>query len=99
MPCINGDTWNSMTEAQQEAVTEAMEYARDVNDTARLDREAELIKFFLRSRDLLLHIPTSTSLKKKVQAKYMENEDMIKDWDMDLYNEIQAMADTTTAEE
>ena len=44
MPCINGDTWNSMTEAQQEAVTEAMEYARDVNDTARLDREAELIK-------------------------------------------------------
>ena len=33
-----------MTEAQQEAVTEAMEYARDVNDTARLDREAELIK-------------------------------------------------------
>ena len=29
----------------------------------------------------------------------MENEEMIKDWDMDLYNEIQAMADTTTAEE
>ena len=29
----------------------------------------------------------------------MENEDMIKDWDMDLYNAIQAMADTTTAEE
>ncbi len=68
MPCINGDTWNSMTEAQQEAVTEAMEYARDVSDTARLDREAELIKFFLRSRDLLLHILTSTSLNEKVQG-------------------------------
>ena len=28
----------------------------------------------------------------------MENKDMIKDWDMDLYNEIQAMADTTSEE-
>ena len=28
----------------------------------------------------------------------MENEDMIKDWDMDLYNEIQDMADTTSEE-
>ena len=98
MPCINGDTWNSMTEAQQEAVTEAMEYARDVNDTARLDREAELIKFF-EEKGLTVTYPDINEFKEKVQAKYMENEDMIKDWDMDLYNEIQAMADTTTAEE
>ena len=98
MPCINGDTWNSMTEAQQETVTEAMEYARDVNDTARLDREAELIKFF-EEQGLTVTYPDINEFKEKVQAKYMENEDMIKDWDMDLYNEIQAMADTTTAEE
>ena len=98
MPCINGDTWNSMTEAQQEAVTEAMEYARDVNDTARLDREAELIKVF-EEKGLTVTYPDINEFKEKVQAKYMENEDMIKDWDMDLYNEIQAMADTTTAEE
>lgn len=98
MPCINGDTWNSMTEAQQEAVTEAMEYARDVNDTARLDREAELIKFF-EEQGLTVTYPDINEFKEKVQAKYMENEEMIKDWDMDLYNEIQAMADTTTAEE
>ena len=94
----HGDTWNSMTEAQQEAVTEAMEYARDVNDTARLDREAELIKFF-EEKGLTVTYPDINEFKEKVQAKYMENEDMIKDWDMDLYNEIQAMADTTTAEE
>ena len=98
MPCINGDTWNSMTEAQQEAVTEAMEYARDVNDTARLDREAELIKFF-EEQGLTVTYPDINEFKEKVQAKYMENEDMIKDWDMDLYNEIQAMADTTTEAE
>ena len=81
MPCINGDTWNSMTEAQQEAVTEAMEYARDVNDTARLDREAELIKFF-EEKGLTVTYPDINEFKEKVQAKYMENEDMIKDWDM-----------------
>ena len=72
-----------MTEAQQEAVTEAMEYARDVNDTARLDREAELIKFF-EEKGLTVTYPDINEFKEKVQAKYMENEDMIKDWDMDL---------------
>ena len=58
----------------------------------------ELIKFF-EEKGLTVTYPDINEFKEKVQAKYMENEDMIKDWDMDLYNEIQAMADTTTAEE
>ena len=55
----------------------------------------ELIKFF-EEQGLTVTYPDINEFKEKVQAKYMENEDMIKDWDMDLYNEIQAMADTTT---
>lgn len=91
MPCINMDTWNSLSEAQQTAVAEAMEYAKEVNDTARLEREAELIAFF-EEEGLTVTYPSIEEFKTEVQAKYAANEAMIADWDMELYDEIQAAA-------
>lgn len=91
LPCINMDTWNSMSEAQQAAVAEAMDYARGVNDETRLGREAELIEFF-EGEGLTVTYPSIDEFKEKVQAAYAANESMIADWDMDLYNEIQAAA-------
>lgn len=93
MPCMNIDTWNSLSEEQQAAVTEAMEYAKEVNDTARLEREAELIAFF-EEEGLTVTYPSIEEFKTEVQAKYAANEDMIADWDMELYDEIQAAAVT-----
>ena len=89
LPCINMETWESLSEEQQATVTEAMEYAREVNDTARIEREAELIEFF-EGEGLTVTYPDIADFKAKVEAKYMENEAMTATWDMELYDEIQA---------
>lgn len=92
LPCINGETWASMSEDQQKAVQEAMDYARETNDKERIDKEAELIEFF-EGEGLTVTYPDINEFKEKVQAAYAENESMIADWDMDLYDEIQAAAE------
>ena len=43
LPCINTEAWNSMTEAQQAAVMEAINFARDYNDEERIAQENSII--------------------------------------------------------
>lgn len=89
IPCINTDTWNGMTEAQQQAVTEAMEYARNANDEARIADEAAAIET-LESEGCTVTYPEMKAFKEKVTAYYNEHEDQTAAWDMDMYEKIQA---------
>ncbi|MFV0467214.1 MAG: sialic acid TRAP transporter substrate-binding protein SiaP [Lachnospiraceae bacterium] len=89
LPCINKDTWNAMTQDQQTAVTEAMEYARSVNDEKRLQEEEKDIAF-LEGEGMTITYPDLTEFKENVQEYYKNNSDQTEAWDMDLYNEIQA---------
>jgi tripartite ATP-independent transporter DctP family solute receptor len=91
MPCINKDTWNGMTAAQQQAVTDAMEYARGVNDDARIAEEAKDIQT-LTDNGITVTKPDKEEFKKNVQAYYTNHPEQTAQWDMDLYNEIQAAA-------
>jgi tripartite ATP-independent transporter DctP family solute receptor len=91
MPCINKDTWNGMTPAQQSAVTDAMEYARQVNDDARIAEEAKDIQT-LQDNGITVTKPDKTEFKTKVQAYYTSHPEQTSDWDMTLYKEIQDAA-------
>lgn len=92
MPCINTDTYNSMSASQQQAVVDAMEYARTVNDEARIEEEENDIGV-LEDNGITVTYPDLDEFKEKVQAYYQEHTDQTSSWDMDLYNEIQAVAE------
>lgn len=91
IPCINADRWNSMTDAQKQAVTDAMNYAKDVNDTLRIESENEAIAF-LESQGCTVTYPDVADFSAHVHAYYDAHPEQTSVWDMDLYNEIQALA-------
>jgi TRAP-type C4-dicarboxylate transport system substrate-binding protein len=80
-----------MTPAQQSAVTDAMEYARQVNDDARIAEEAKDIQT-LQDNGITVTKPDKTEFKTKVQAYYTSHPEQTSDWDMTLYKEIQDAA-------
>lgn len=88
IPCINTDTWNSMSEDQQKAVSEAMEYARNTNDEARIADEESAIET-LESEGCTVTYPDLKAFKEKVTAYYEDHEDQTSTWDMDMYSKIQ----------
>jgi tripartite ATP-independent transporter DctP family solute receptor len=91
LPCINADTWNSLTEAQQLAVRDAIEAARDFNDTNRIAQEEECISF-LEEQGCTVTYPDIDEFKEYASQWYADHPEVTADWDMDLYNEIQAAA-------
>ncbi len=91
MPCVNGDTWNKMSEKQQEAMREAMIYAIEFNDKARIENESGLIEFF-EEESLTVTYPDINEFKENVQKAYAENTSQTSTWDMALYNKIQALS-------
>jgi tripartite ATP-independent transporter DctP family solute receptor len=91
MPCINGKKWASMSEAQQKAVREAMNYAREYNDKARIDNEKNKIEFFEKKGLKVTH-PDISEFRKNVQAAYKADSAQTSKWDMELYNKIQSLS-------
>ena len=92
VPSMNRDTWNSMTEAQQQAVTDAMELARQANDTERQELESSTIAF-LEDQGLTVTYPDIDDFRTNVQAVYAAHPEWTAVWDMDVYDLIQAEAD------
>ncbi len=92
LPCINSDTWNSLSEAQQTAVKDAMEYARTVNDDARIEEEAKDIAI-LEEEGCTITYPDLEEFKTNAQAYYEAHPEQTETWDMDLYNRIQEAAE------
>lgn len=91
MPCVNGAKWAMMSEAQQVAVHDAMAYAIDFNDKARIENEKTKIAFF-EENGLTVTYPDIDDFRANVQAAYAKNTAQISTWDMDLYKEIQDLA-------
>ena len=91
IPMINKDKWNSLTDAQKQAVTDAMEYAKQVNDDARNEEEANDIKI-LEENGCTITYPDIEDFKTNAQAYYEAHPEQTADWDMDLYNKIQEAA-------
>ncbi len=88
IPMINKDTWNSLTEAQQEAVSEAMAYAKEVNDTARIEEEEKDIAV-LEENGCTITYPDINDFKSNAQKYYEDHPDQTETWNMELYQMIQ----------
>lgn len=91
LPMINKDTWSKLTDAQKSAVTEAMDYAREVNDKARIEEEDEDIQI-LTDAGCTITYPDIEDFKTHAKEYYDAHPDQEASWDMDLYSRIQAAA-------
>ena len=92
VPCINGDTWATLTEAQQAAVTDAMAYAKEVNDTLRIESEASAIET-LKGFGCTITYPDVAEFRANVQQYYADHPEQTATWNMDIYNAVQALAE------
>lgn len=91
LPCINTNTWNKLTDAQKQAVMDAIETARDFNDTKRIEQENECVDF-LKEKNCTVTYPDINEFKDFASKWYNDHPDVTADWDMDLYNTIQDAA-------
>ena len=91
IPMINKDKWNSLTDAQKEAVRGAIEYAKQVNDEARIEEEEKDIAI-LEENGCTITYPDIEDFKTNAQAYYNDHPEQTEQWDMDLYEKIQASA-------
>ncbi len=90
-PAVNLDVWKSMSSAQQDAMKKAAQIAREQCDQQNLNAEKELVSFF-KQQGLTVTTPDVAAFKKQVQDAYLSNQDMVKTWDMDLYQKVQDLA-------
>lgn len=88
LPCINTEAWNSMTEAQQAAVKEAMDFARDYNDEERINQENSIIAD-LEAAGCTVTYPDLADFKANATKWYDEHPDITGNWDMELYAILQ----------
>ena len=91
LPCINTNTWNKLTDAQKQAVMEALEVAREFNDTKRIEQENECVDT-LKENGCTVTYPDIQEFKDYASKWYSDHPDVTADWDMDLYQTIQDAA-------
>ncbi|MGN0184196.1 MAG: TRAP transporter substrate-binding protein DctP [Aristaeellaceae bacterium] len=92
IPCINGDTWNTLTEAQQAAVKDAMTYAKEVNDTLRIESESEAVAY-LEEQGCTITYPDLGEFRANVQQYYADHPEQTASWNMEVYDAVQALAE------
>lgn len=91
MISFNAEAWESLTEAQQMAVEDAVADCIAYNDEKRIQEEADCIAFF-EENGLTVTYPDIDEFKEKCTQYYFDN-DLTGNWDMELYEEIQALAE------
>lgn len=87
---LNGKVWDGLTAEQQGWLLEAADAAAKACDEVILKNEAELVAFF-EAEGLKVVQPDVNAFSEYAHNYYVEN-GLTKDWDMDLYNKIQEMA-------
>jgi tripartite ATP-independent transporter DctP family solute receptor len=88
-PAINEKKWESLTKEQQGWVMQAMEKAREFCDKTNLDNEKNILAF-LQSQGLSIIDPDRAAFAAYAKNFYLtEGKDISKDWNMDLYDQIQ----------
>lgn len=87
-PAINEDLWKEMDSDLQDKMIEAIDYAGDWVSETSAEQEDELVQF-MKDQGLTVVEADKDAFKKHVQDYYLNNEELTKDWDMDLYKKIQ----------
>jgi len=86
---INNDVWNQMTDVQKLAMREAAHYACAEGSKTTYAQEAELIGF-MEDYGMIITYPDVDAFQKASYDYYVEN-GLTEEWDMDLYNGVQAL--------
>jgi TRAP-type C4-dicarboxylate transport system substrate-binding protein len=88
--CVTNKVWNAMTKQQQKWMIEAAQYAGEQGTAETLKWEADNLKFF-KDYGLIITEPDIKAFK-AYSAQYYKDNGLTKDWDMDLWNRVQALA-------
>jgi tripartite ATP-independent transporter DctP family solute receptor len=91
-PTINEKKWQSLSEIDQLVIRKAIEKARKFCDETNLKAEAELLDFFRGQGLIIIEDPDKEAFAAYAKNSYLtESKDISKNWDMVLYEEIQAL--------
>jgi tripartite ATP-independent transporter DctP family solute receptor len=91
-PTMNEKKWQSLTPEDQELVMKAIDKARQACADQNLKAEAELVDFFKEEGMIVIEDPDREAFAEYAKNSYLtESKDISKDWDMALYDKIQAM--------
>lgn len=90
-PTINEKKWNSLSDQQKAWVLEAIDAARKSCDEQNLSNEAKLKDFFKSKGLVIIEDPDKEAFQKYAKNSYLtDSKEISKDWDLELYEEIQA---------
>jgi tripartite ATP-independent transporter DctP family solute receptor len=91
-PTINEKTWQSLTPEDQELVMQAIDKARQACAEQNLKAEKELVDFFKGEGMIIIEDPDKAAFAEYARNSYLtESKEISKDWDMELYDRIQAL--------
>ncbi|MFA5447632.1 MAG: DctP family TRAP transporter solute-binding subunit [Sphaerochaeta sp.] len=90
-PAINEKFWQSLGPELQPLVLQAFVEGIEYNNEIVIEKEAMLVDYF-RSQGLTVVTPNIDAFKKQVNEYYLRQTNFIKDWDMDLFDEIARMS-------
>lgn len=88
--CVTNKVWNAMTEKQKRWMIEAAQYACEQGNKETYKQEAEL-RAKLEGFGVVFTEPDIKAFQ-KYSLDYYQKNGLTKDWDMDLYNRVQALA-------
>lgn len=90
-PTINEKKWSSLSDQQKAWVLEAIDAARNSCDEQNLGNETKLKDFFKSKGLVIIEDPDKEAFQKYAKNSYLtDSKDISKDWDLKLYEEIQA---------
>ena len=90
-PSINEKRWQSFSDIEKLVIRKAMATARDFCAETNLKAESELVEFFKGEGLIVIEDPDKEAFAEYAKWSYQnESKDISKDWDMDLYEKIQA---------
>ena len=91
-PTINEKRWQSFSDIDKLVIRKALEKAREFCDETNLKAEAELLDFFREQGLIIIEDPDKEAFAAYAKNSYLtESKDVSKDWDIVLYEEIQAL--------
>ena len=91
-PSINEKKWQSLTKEQQGWLMQAAEKARQFCDKTNLDNEKNILDFFRQQGLTVIENPDRAAFAAYAKNSYLtESKDISKDWDLNLYEEIQKL--------
>jgi len=87
--CVTNKVWNAMTPQQQQWMREAAQYACEQGNATTFKQESELLGWF-KTYGMIITDPDIAAFQKNSFDYYQKN-GLAKDWDMGLYNRVQAL--------